>query len=223
MNDLVTSTVTMLLTDLAETRRLWREHGAAVPAVSARYKRLVRQAAAEHTGTVMTTRGTALQFCFPTVSAAVAAALDAQYALRSEVWEDIGLPELLPVRMALHGCTVSPDPQDPARFPALAYLDHLLAAGHPGQVLLSALVASMLEELLAESEEEWPDAMRLPAGMALRDLGPHRFPDHDDECVFQLLAPGLPDEFPALGASISHPGRLPAPSNPLVGRAVEIA
>ena len=59
--------------------------------------------------------------------------------------------------------------------------------------------------------------MRLPAGMALRDLGTHRFPDHGDECVFQLLAPGLPDEFPPLGVSTSRPGRLPAPAEPAGG------
>jgi predicted ATPase len=223
MHDFPTGTVTCLVTDLAETRRLWREHGAAVPAVSARYKRRVRRAAAVHAGTDMKTTGTAVRFGFPTISAAVAAALDAQDALHSEAWEDAGLPEPLLVHMAIHEATLSVDLQDPAPSPALTYLDRLLTAAHPGQVLLSALVASMLEELLSEPEESWPDAMRLPAGMALRDLGPHRFPDHDDECVFQLLAPGLPDEFPALGASISHPGRLPAPSNPLVGRTVEIA
>jgi class 3 adenylate cyclase len=211
MHDFPTGTVTCLVTDLAETRRLWREHGAAVPAVSARYKRLVRSAAAVHAGTDMKTTGTAVRFGFPTISAAVAAALDAQDALHSEAWEDAGLPEPLLVHMAIHEATLSVDLQDPAPSPALTYLDRLLTAAHPGQVLLSALVASMLEELLSEPEESWPDAMRLPAGMALRDLGPHRFPDHDDECVFQLLAPGLPDEFPALGASISHPGRLPGP------------
>ena len=65
MHDVATSTVTVLLTDLAETRRLWREHGAAVPAVSARYKRLVRSAAAAHAGTDMKTTGTVVRFGFP--------------------------------------------------------------------------------------------------------------------------------------------------------------
>src|SRR5215204_6836616 len=65
--------------------------------------------------------------------------------------------------------------------------------------------------------------MRLPEGMALRDLGPHRFPDQGDERVFQLLAPGLADDFPPLGVSASRPGRLPAPPNPLVGRTAELA
>ena len=46
MQDAATRTITVLVTGLAETRRLWREHGAAMPAVSACYDALVRAAAA---------------------------------------------------------------------------------------------------------------------------------------------------------------------------------
>jgi predicted ATPase len=222
MNDLPTGTVTWLVTDLAETRRLWREHGAAVPAVSARYEALVRTAAAAHGGTVETTRGTELQCRFPTVSSAVTATLDAQQALQTEAWAEIGLPESLLVHMALHAATISPDPQSDTYSPALTYLDRLLASGHSGQVLLSSLVALMLQDLLSEPEAV-PEAMRLPEGTGLRDLGPHRYPDHEDERIFQLLAPSLPDDFPPLGVSRIRSNRLPVPANPLVGRTVEIA
>src|SRR5829696_1966982 len=127
MADLPSGTVTWLLTDLAETRRLWREHGTALPAASARYETLVRTAATAHAGTVVSSGGRALSFCFPTVSAAATAALDAQQALQREAWEDVGLPEPLPVRMALHAGTLSPDAQDATRSLALTYLDRLLA------------------------------------------------------------------------------------------------
>jgi predicted ATPase len=223
MTHSTSGTITWLVTDLAATRRLWREHGAAMPAVSARYEVLVRTATAANGGTVETIRGTALQLRFPTVSAAVAAALETQQALRSEAWEAVGLPEPLTVHMALHAGTASPDSQDTTDSPTRTYLRHLLAAAHPGQVLLSGLVASMLQELLAEPDEEWPEAMRLPEGMALRDLGTHRYPNYGDERVFQLLAPGLPDDFPPLGNSTSRANRLPAPANPLVGRTAELA
>ena len=223
MTHLPSGTITWLVTDLAETRRLWREHGAAMPAVSARYEVLVRTAAAAHGGTVGR----------PAAPRCSSASRPSRLRWRplwtpstrcgSEAWEEVGLPEPLPVHMALHAGTASPDPQDTTYSPARTYLSHLLAAAHPGQVLLSALVASMLQELLAEPDEEWPEAMRLPEGMALRDLGTHRFPDHGDERVFQLLAPGLPDDFPPLGISTSRPGRLPAPPNPLVGRTAELA
>src|SRR5829696_7933031 len=112
MHDLPNGTITILAIDLAETRRLWREHGAAMPAASARYDVLMRTAAAAHAGTVMATNGTAVRVRFPTIAAAVATALDAQHALQREPWENVGLPERLPVHMAIHEATVSLDPQD---------------------------------------------------------------------------------------------------------------
>src|SRR5215207_966555 len=115
MADFTSGTITWLLTDLAETRRLWREHNAALPAASTRYEALVRAAVTAHAGSLLTARGTALAFHFPTVSAAVTAALDAQQALHREPWEEVGLPEPLPVRMALHAGTLSPDAQDGTR------------------------------------------------------------------------------------------------------------
>jgi predicted ATPase/transcriptional regulator with XRE-family HTH domain/Tfp pilus assembly protein PilF len=223
LDDVSGGTVAWLFTDLAEMRRLRREHSAALPAVSARYEALVRAAAATRGGTVGTTAGTALHFHFPTASAAVAAALGAQDALGREPWQDTGLPDLPPVRMALHAGTVSPNPPNTTHSPAQTYLSHLLAAGHPGQVLLSSHVASLLHDPPSELDKEWPEEMRLPEGMALRDLGTHCFPDHGSDHVFQLLAPGLPEDFPPLGVSTSRPGRLPAPMNLLVGRTAEIA
>jgi predicted ATPase/transcriptional regulator with XRE-family HTH domain len=220
--DPASSTVIVLATDLTETRRLWREHGRAVPAASARYEALVRTAAAAHGATAVSSRGTALQFTFPTVSVAIAAILDAQRMLRDEPWEEVDLPEPLPVRMAAHAGTVSRDALDTTRSPALTYLDRLVASAHPGQVLVSAVVAAMLQDLLSDPEEAWPDEMRVPEGMTLRDLGTHRYPDHDEEHVFQLLAPGFPDDFPPLGVSTSRSGRLPIPPNPLVGRTAEL-
>jgi class 3 adenylate cyclase len=188
--------VTVLMTDLGDARRLWREHGDALPAASARYETLVRTAATAHAGTVIMARGTALSFRFPTAPAAVAAALGAQQALQRESWEKVGFPELLPVRMALHAGTVPPDQQDFMRSPTLMSVARLLASGHPGQVLLSAVVAAMLDDPPSESEEARSPEMRLPEGMALSNLGTHRYPDERDEYIFQLLAPGLADDFP---------------------------
>ena len=204
--DRPSGTVTWLATDLAETRRLWREHGAVLPTASARYETLMRTAAATHGGTVVTARGTALSFGFPTVSTAIAAAVDAQHALRSETWENVGLPELLPMRMAFHAGTASPDLQDITRSPALTYLDRLLASGHPGQVLVSAVVAAMLQDLLLAAEEGepegvgLPEAMRLPAGMALRDLGPHRYPRSRRRTRLPAAGPRPAGRVPAAGA-----------------------
>jgi hypothetical protein len=62
----------------------------------------------------------------------------------------------------------------------------ICAAGHGGQVLLSATTAALV-------------AGRLPQGVAEVDLGEHRLKDLDEpERVYQLEIDGLPAAFPPL-------------------------
>src|SRR5207244_7347812 len=91
----------------------------------------------------------------------------------------------LRVRMAVH--TGAADYREGDYFgPALNRVARLLAAGHGGQVLLSAATAGQLPpSLLAE--------------INLRPLGAHRLRDiAAREVIFQLLPPGLPAHFPPL-------------------------
>ena len=83
----------------------------------------------------------------------------------------------------------------------------ICAAGHGGQVLLS----QTSRELLAEEPLEDVD---------LRDLGPHRLKDLTrPERIFQLLAAGLEQRFPALDTLEARPTNLPVQPTPLIGRA----
>ena len=60
------------------------------------------------------------------------------------------------------------------------------AAGHGGQVLISAATRSLAEH-------------SLPDGVALRDLGEHRLKDlAQPERLAMLVIPGCPTEFPPL-------------------------
>jgi predicted ATPase/DNA-binding CsgD family transcriptional regulator len=55
------------------------------------------------------------------------------------------------------------------------------------------------------------------------DLGTHRLPDlTQPERIFQLLAPGLPSDFPPLLSLDNRPTNLPVQPNALVGRQVEL-
>ena len=62
----------------------------------------------------------------------------------------------------------------------------ICAAGHGGQVLLSAATATLV-------------GTALPEGVRERDLGEHRLKDIDDpERIYQLDVDGLPSAFPPL-------------------------
>ena len=82
----------------------------------------------------------------------------------------------------------------------------IAAAGHGGQVLVSASTAALLG-----SEE-------------LRDLGEHRLKDlTQPQRLYQLVIPGVETEFPALKTLENRPTNLPTQPTPLIGREQELA
>jgi hypothetical protein len=86
----------------------------------------------------------------------------------------------------------------------------LLSAGHGGQVLLSLTTQELVRD-------------QLPDDVELCDLGEQRLKDlFRPERVFQLVADGLPSEFPPLRTLGTGPNNLPLQPTPLVGREREV-
>jgi hypothetical protein len=82
----------------------------------------------------------------------------------------------------------------------------LCAAAHGGQILLSQTTRDLVQRML-------------PAELSLRDLGEHHLKDlQRPERIFQLVAAGLPSEFPALRSSDSRL-KQPAHANDTAHRA----
>ncbi len=95
--------------------------------------------------------------------------------------------------------------------PALNRAARLMSIAYGGQILLSGAAAEMVRD-------------HLPEGAALRDLGEHRLKDLvRPERVFQLLGPGLPDDFPALRSLNALPNNLPVQLTSFIGREQEMA
>ena len=156
----------------------------------AEHHRVVREAFGAHGGVEVDTQGDAFFVAFPTAPGALSAAAAAQQALAAGP---------IRVRMGIHTGTphlaeegyVGVDVHRAAR---------IAAAGHGGQVLVSASTAALL------------------AGDALRDLGEHRLRDLSaPERIYQL---GDAD-FPPLKSL--HQTNLPVPTTPFVGRERELA
>jgi len=206
---LPSGTVTFLFTDIEGSARLWEERPQAMHAGLARHDALLRQVIADHQGVVFKTIGDAFCAAFAGAPQAVAAALEAQCALTAEPW-----PEALPlrVRMALNTGAVESRDNDYFGLP-VNRVARLLAIGHGGQILFSQAVYDLVKE-------------NLPEGVSLREHGLHRLKDlGQPECVFQLLHPSLPADFPPL-RSLSNPAlpnNLPQQVTSFIGRETEIA
>src|SRR5215203_2354719 len=135
-----------------------------------------------HGGSVFKMVGDACYAAFASAPGALRAALAAQRAIFSEPWDE---RSRVRVRMALH--TGEVEERDGDYFgPPLNRVARLLSAGHGGQTLVSQATRERAEG-------------HLPEGVSLRDMGERRLKDlKEPERIFQLLAPGLPSEFPPL-------------------------
>jgi predicted ATPase/class 3 adenylate cyclase len=207
LSSLPTGTVTFLFTDIEGSTLLWEHQPEAMQRAFSRHEAIVREAMAAHGGYLYKMIGDAFQVAFSTALAALAAALAAQYALHAEAWGPIGV---LRVRMALH-TGVTEERGDDYVGPDLNRIGRLLGAGHGGQILLSQVTAGLVTD-------------HLPTDVSLRDLGEHLLRGlNRPERIYQVVAPGLPEDYPPLKTIDARAHNLPAPATTFVGREAELA
>jgi DNA-binding NarL/FixJ family response regulator/class 3 adenylate cyclase len=184
MAELPTGTVTFLFTDIEGSTQLLRTLRERYAEVLADHQRLLRSAFEDAGGHEIDTQGDSFFFAFRKPKDAVFAAVAAQRALHSHRWPD---DAQVRVRIGIHTgeATLTDN-----RYHGLAVhrAARICAAGHGGQILLSQISQSLLEDEEAE----------LP-GLTLRDLGSQRLKDFDRPVgIYQLVAADLRTEFPAL-------------------------
>jgi len=191
-----TGTVTLLFTDIEGSTRLLQRLGTRRYAESlSLHRRLLREAFERHGGYEVDYEGDSFFVAFAEAGAAVAAAAEAQEALARAEWP-AGARFL--VRMGVH--TGEPVAEPPKYVGLDVHLAaRIMAAGHGGQVLISASTASLL------------------GTEGLRDLGEHRLKDLSAPQRIHQLGDA---DFPPL-ASL-HQTNLPIPSTPFLGRAQEL-
>lgn len=195
--------VTFLFTDIEGSTTHWESHPNEMQTAVERHFSLLRDAIHAHHGALFKIVGDAVQAAFDTAEDGLAAAVAAQQSLTAERWGTLGS---LRVRMALHTGSATPNDGD-YRAPCLNVLARILAAGHGGQILLSAATRNLLHATLPEE-------------MAIRALGEYRLRSiRQLQPLFQLNAPGLSTEFPR---PTTLPRDWPTPTTPLIGREVDL-
>jgi predicted ATPase len=185
--------VTFLFTDVEGSTRRWETDADAMRAALAAHDNVLRQAIESHGGWLFKHTGDGVCAAFASPQSAVDAAVAAQRVLE------------LPVRMGL--ATGEAELREGDYFGAvLNRAARVMAAGHGGQILLAESTAGLL------------------SGVELVDLGPRRLRDLPTAVeVFQVRAPGLQTDFPALRGLDASPGNLRPPTTSLIGRESEVA
>jgi len=174
MSTLPGGTVTFVFTDIEGSTQLLQELGdEAYGEVSGDHRRLVRKTFGSRGGTEIDTQGDAFFFSFPRARDAVAAAVDAQRALRDHEWPEG--KEVL-VRMGVH--TGEPHVGDEGYLGLdVVRAARISAAGHGGQILISETTRALLGN-------------QLPDGVAVHDLGQQHLKDVQHEHIYELSIDG---------------------------------
>jgi class 3 adenylate cyclase len=174
MSHLPGGTVTFVFTDIEGSTRLLQELGdETYGQVSGDHRRLVRETFGAHGGTEIDTQGDSFFFSFTRARDAVAAAVDAQRALRDHDWPD---GRELAVRMGVH--TGEPQVGEEGYLGLdVVRAARISAAGHGGQILLSETTRALLGN-------------QLPEGIAVHDLGRQHLKDVQHEHIFELTIDG---------------------------------
>jgi predicted ATPase/class 3 adenylate cyclase len=201
---LPTGVVTFLFTDIEGSTRLLQQLGPRYGLALAQERALLRAAFARWQGCEVDTQGDAFFVAFERATNAVACAADIQRALADAEWPD---GANVCVRIGLHtgepeiaaGGYVGLDVHRGAR---------ICSAGHGGQILLSQPTYDQARD-------------GLPDGITFLDLGDHRLRDvQQPEHLYQVVAPGLRQEFPPLKTVRAQ--ALPIPPTSLLGRETAI-
>lgn len=199
MNERPSGTVAFLFTDIERSTRLWEADPVDMARRVADHDEIIVTCVDRHAGRVISSQGDSFAAAFREAADAIAAAVDAQLALRG----------VLAVRMAVHGGPV--DTRNGGYYgPTLNRCGRLRDAAHGGQIVCSQAVVDLTAEL--------------PRGVEVVDLGEHRL--RDLACplhIHQIDHPDLRSEFPPLNTLTVEKTNLPIQVTTFVGRLQELA
>jgi predicted ATPase/class 3 adenylate cyclase/DNA-binding CsgD family transcriptional regulator/tetratricopeptide (TPR) repeat protein len=194
-------TITILMTDVEGSSRLWERDSKVASGLLAAREEIVRDLTRACGGVLPAEQGEgdSTLSVFVRASDAAACAVAIQRAL-AEALPDVRL------RIALHTGEVDPPSDGAYRGAVLNRCARLRAIGYGGQILLSEAAYALVVDAP-------------PEGSILRGLGSHRLRDLSrSEQVWQLCHPDLPDAFPPLRSLHAAPNNLPVPLTSFVGR-----
>ena len=194
-----------MFTDIEGSTVLVRRLGVRYERVLDRHQAIIRTAAANRQGVEESRGGDSLFLTFPSATAALETAVDAQCRLEREPWPPDGRVR---VRMGVHIGEVA---ESRAGLVGLAIHQaaRISSAAHGGQIVVSGDVLQ--------------DAGHLPADTTVCSLGAYELRDVGRMQLYQVQHPTLSRSFPQLRTHRAMVHNLPASLTSLVGRVAETA
>ncbi len=204
---LPSGTVTFLFTDIEGSTNLAQKYSDKWESLRERHDSILREAIEANNGYIFQIIGDAVCAAFHRAGDALKAALKGQVDLQHEEWGDTAVR----VRMGIHTGEAETDGKDYRGYLTMCLVQRVVSAGHGGQILLSHTSENLLRG-------------QLPDDITLRDMGRHKLKDVPlPTRIFQVVSPGLQQEFPVLRTLSVFPSNLPAQITSFIGREKEVA
>ena len=179
-HDVRTEHVTFLFTDVEGSTVLWETRPEGMRTALALHDEIITNAIAASGGRIFKHTGDGVLAAFALASDAATAAIRAQTDLAGADWASF---DPLLVRMSIDSGEVESRGGDYFG-PPLNRNARLMDSAHGGQIVISSSTQQELQQ---------------QAGLQFRNLGEHRFRGlGTPQSVFQLIVPGLADQFPEL-------------------------
>jgi predicted ATPase/class 3 adenylate cyclase/DNA-binding CsgD family transcriptional regulator len=204
-----TGTITFLFTEIEGSTPSWEKMPGSMDAAIKLHHAILREVVAANHGAVYKVMGDVFHASFPLALEGLSAAIEIQRRLANSV-----LPEgvgSLKLRMGLHTGPASLDERgDYEDSSTLNRAALVMSTGYGGQILLSQEARDLVER-------------SMPPSVKLKDLGEHHLKDLGiPEHLYQVMAPGLVEDFPPLASSIQTSNNLPNQVSSFIGRETEI-
>lgn len=206
MTDHPTGFVTFLFTDIEGSTMLAQKHDDVLPHLLSRHKEIIKNAVESNSGVVFRMAGDSACCAFSNGRDAVNAATDAQSRLLSEDWKAAEIR----VRMGIHSGEAQYNGADYTGYITLARSNRVMSTAYGGQIIISERVYEDIKGALDDF---------LTRGITFRDLGERRLKDVINPIrLYQVIAPGLREDFPPLKTLDARPNNLPVQLTSFVGR-----
>ncbi|MFZ1321757.1 MAG: tetratricopeptide repeat protein [Ignavibacteria bacterium] len=203
-----TGNVTFLFTDIESSTQLAQEFPDSHQFTLRIHNKILTEAIESHNGFIFKTIGDAFCAAFQNAGDAVKAAVSIQTGLASAEWKDA----VIKVRIGIHSGQAEWIENNYSGYITLARTARVMSSSYGEQIIISVDVFDQI-----------PESELVSNNYAIRDLGERRLKDVIKPIrLYQVIAPGLREEFPPLKTLDARPNNLPLQLTNFIGRENEL-
>lgn len=202
--------LTFLFTDIEGSTKLAQDFPETLQPALEKHHEIMKNVIESNNGFVFEVVGDAFCCAFQNVEDAVKAAVDVQINLDAEKWIDVRIK----TRIGIHSGNAEWNGSRYMGYITLARAARVMSSGHGEQIIVSETSYELIKNKFYTVKEK---------NISFRDLGERRMKDVVQPIrLFQILCPGLREEFPPLKTLEARPNNLPVQLTNFIGREAEM-